>query len=180
MAFRYKEGMMTEFGGVFDKDSAAYEAMGLKKRDPCDGTAMRIFDTGATRSAELDKLDYEGFLCPFVLERYAQYLHEHKTQADGKVRESDNWQKGIPQKAYVKSLLRHVLDFWKKIRGGDYTRKAMQDLVCGILFNAMGWLHEDLKTYRNIQASMKSPLEHAEVRLGAPKREHEGCGGSGQ
>ncbi len=120
-------------------------------------STMRTFDTGATRSAEGDKLDYEGFLCPWVLERYAQYLHEHRTQADGQHREADNWQKGIPKREYIKSLIRHTIDFWKAWRRGDTLPKQMQDLVCAILFNGMGWLHEDLREGRNARASMKDP-----------------------
>ena len=109
---------------------------------------MRTFDTGAIRGAETDKLDYEGFISPFALERYAQYLHEHRTQADGKQRASDNWQKGIPRSAYVKSLIRHVIDMWKGHRDGSISRKDFQDALCGIIFNAMGCLHEDLKEER--------------------------------
>ena len=54
---------------------------------------MRTFDTGATRDSDNDKLDYEGFLSPLVLRRYAEYLHKHRKQSDGKIRTSDNWQK---------------------------------------------------------------------------------------
>ena len=118
---------------------------------------MRTFGTGATRGADTGKLDYEGFLCPFVLERYAQYLNEHRIQADGEPRQADNWQKGIPKREYIKSLIRHTIDFWKAWRRGDTLPKQTQDLVCGIVFNAMGWLHEDLKTFRLNRESMKSP-----------------------
>jgi hypothetical protein len=64
---------------------------------------MREFETGATRNPEEGKLDYEGFLSPLVLECYAKYMHEHRLQSDGKLRDSDNWQKGIPKEVYMKS-----------------------------------------------------------------------------
>jgi len=42
------------------------------------GERMRTFASGATRDADDHKLDFEGFLSPFVLERYAQYMHKHQ------------------------------------------------------------------------------------------------------
>lgn len=105
---------------------------------------MRTFETGATRNVDTNKLDYEGFLSPLALERYAQYLHKHRFQADGKVRDSDNWQKGIPFTVYMKSLWRHFMDVWKLHRG--YTaNESLEDALCAIIFNAQGYLHETLK-----------------------------------
>ena len=107
---------------------------------------MQSFTTGATRSADEDKLDYEGFLSPFVLERYAQYLHKHRIQADGQPRESDNWQKGMPRARYLKSAIRHMIDTWKEWRRypGNEAAEHFQDLLCAILFNVIGLLHEIL------------------------------------
>ena len=102
---------------------------------------MRKFPTGATRNRADDKLDYEGFLCPLVLERYAQYMHEHRKQADGDLRDSDNWQKGIPRAEYVKSGWRHFFDWWKAHR----QHRDPEEAICALLFNAMGYLHEHLK-----------------------------------
>jgi hypothetical protein len=66
---------------------------------------MREFDTGATRDNNEDKHNYEGFLSPLVIEEFGRYMHRHRHQADGKVRDGDNWQKGIPTEAYMDSLL---------------------------------------------------------------------------
>ncbi len=113
---------------------------------------IRTFETGATRDADDNKLDYEGFFSPLVLERYGEYMHKHRTQADGSLRASDNWQKGIPRMQYMKSLLRHTLDVWKICRGYPaYDRKdgheiSLQEALCAIMFNSMGMLHEDFKT----------------------------------
>ena len=71
---------------------------------------MRKFNTGATRDVDNDKLDFEGFLSPTVLIRYAEYMHTHRKQSDGALRDSDNWQKGIPKEVYMKSMWRHFMD----------------------------------------------------------------------
>ena len=105
---------------------------------------VRTFETGATRDVAVDKLDFEGFLSPLVVERYAQYMHKHRIQPDGKLRASDNWQKGIPLDAYMKSGFRHFMDWWKEHRGLR-SRDGLEDALCGLLFNVMGYLHEMLK-----------------------------------
>jgi hypothetical protein len=113
---------------------------------------MRKFDTGATRDTEAGKLDYEGFLSPLVLERYAQYMDKHRTQPDGGRRDSDNWQKGIPRDAYMKSLWRHFMDVWKLHRGLSAS-VCIQEALCAVLFNAMGYLHECLKDSKDERAN---------------------------
>jgi hypothetical protein len=103
---------------------------------------MRKFDTGATRDTDEGKLDYEGFLSPLVLEAYAEYMQSNQIQADGDLRPSDNWQKGIPKDAYMKSGWRHFFDWWcchRKIKAGVVA------CLCALLFNVMGYLHETLK-----------------------------------
>jgi len=107
-------------------------------------TKIRKFDTGATRDTEENKLDYEGFLSPRVLERYAKYMDKHRVQSDGTLRTSDNWQKGIPKDVYIKSAHRHFVDWWKEHRGYK-SREGLEDALCGVLFNTMGYLYEVLK-----------------------------------
>ena len=113
---------------------------------------MRTFDTGATRDNDEEKLDYDGFLSPLVIRRYAEYLHKHRTQADGKKRDSDNWQKGIPLATYIKSMWRHFMELWTMHRDpnpeyqDDNTMDCdMEEALCAIIFNASGYLHELLK-----------------------------------
>lgn len=105
---------------------------------------MRKFASGATRDSEVDKFDYEGFLSPLALEAYAAYMHKHRKQADGSLRDSDNWQKGIPLDAYAKSEWRHHMDFWKCHRGLPAKDDVVSSL-CAIIFNCSGYLHEYLK-----------------------------------
>lgn len=103
---------------------------------------IRTFITGATRDSDTDKFDYEGFLCPEVLTRYAEYMHQHRKQSDGNLRDSDNWQKGIPKSQYMKSMFRHFMAIWRTYRRGEETN---QDDLCALAFNVMGYLHEDIK-----------------------------------
>ena len=106
---------------------------------------MRVFKTGATRNLEDDKLDYEGFLSPLVIECYAKYMHKHRMQADGTMRESDNWQKGIPKDVYMKSAWRHFFEWWRMHRHSYGFKELLIEALCALLFNVMGYLHEVLK-----------------------------------
>ena len=115
---------------------------------PPTGNRVRQFETGATRSVDDDKLDYEGFFSPLVVHRFGEYMHKHRVQADGQRRASDNWQKGIPKSSYLKSLWRHFLDVWLYHRGyGSTATESLEDALCGILFNAQGYLHEILHAF---------------------------------
>jgi hypothetical protein len=106
--------------------------------------SKREFNTGALRDTDKDKLDFEGFLNPRVLVEYAKYLNKHRLMKDGTYRDSDNWQKGIPKDVYMKSMLRHQIDVWLEHRGYK-SRDGMVDALCGVIFNAMGYLLELLK-----------------------------------
>ena len=105
---------------------------------------MREFETGATRDSDEGKLDFEGFLSPSVLKRYAEYMHKNRVQSDGNLRPSDNWQKGIPQDAYMKSMWRHFFSVWEAHRLDSNDEQLETDL-CALMFNVMGYLHEELK-----------------------------------
>ena len=112
---------------------------------------MRTFDSGATRHIDDKKIDYEGFLSPWALRRYGEYMLANRIQANGELRDSDNWQKGIPPDVYIKSLLRHALDAWSIHRGlrvfdtKDGHEVDIEEALCGNIFNAFGRLHEHLK-----------------------------------
>ncbi len=108
---------------------------------------MRVFKSGASRDDNTDKYDFEGFLSPLVLEEYGKYMHKHRKQADGKMRDSDNWQKGIPKDAYIKSAWRHFHDWWLEHRGFE-SREGLEDALCALFFNIQGYLHEILKEKR--------------------------------
>lgn len=108
----------------------------------------RTFSTGATRGDDSGKLDFEGFLSPVVLERFAEYMHEMRLKdipAGKAIRESDNWQKGMPFVTYMKSMLRHVFHVWRLHRAGARDGKELQDALCAVFFNVQGYLHESLR-----------------------------------
>ena len=114
-----------------------------------DGT-LRTFKTGATRDTGKDKLEPHGFLSPEALHRFSEYMHKHRKQSDGSLRDPDNWKKGMPQEEYVKSLLRHAMDFWAVLEGQgnplyDTAESDPEEIACAIMFNVQGWLHENLK-----------------------------------
>ena len=120
---------------------------------------MRKFPTGATRDTDDTKLDFDGFLSHAVLTRYAQYLDKHRVQSDGNVRDSDNWQKGIPRTVYMKSAWRHFMEWWGLHRNpvaygvnepcaSARQSKDLEEAICAVIFNAMGYLHEHLKERR--------------------------------
>lgn len=109
-------------------------------------SSVRQFETGATRSPLENKLQYEGFFSPLVLRRRAQYMHKHRYQSDGNVREADNWQKGMPLNSYMDSGFRHFMDWWLHHRGFDNkTEEPIEEALCALMFNAEGYLHEILK-----------------------------------
>jgi hypothetical protein len=102
----------------------------------------RYFSTGATRDVDDGKLDYEGFLHPLVIQRFAEYMHEHRVQSDGELRDADNWQKGMPLNQYIKSMFRHFMDLWHAHRGTGEQRSDPEEALCAIIFNAQGYLFE--------------------------------------
>lgn len=134
--------------------------IGAPKPEP----AVRQFSTGATRNADNNKLDYEGFNCPMAQRAFAEYMHSHRKQADGTIRDSANWQKGMGLDVYAKSLIRHIHDFHCLHRGWEITRpedgKPMPpddehklELLCAIWFNVQGYIHETLKAQKKCDTS---------------------------
>ena len=111
----------------------------------------RVFESGATRDTDAGKPDYEGFLSPLVIEAFGRYMSKNRLMKDGSIRDSDNWQKGIPLPAYAKSGWRHFMEWWKLHRGYE-AGVNVEEAICGLLFNSMGYLHEHLKAQATPQA----------------------------
>ena len=104
---------------------------------------MRTFETGATRDSNEDKLDYKGFLSMIAIKQFAEYMHLHRKQADGSMRASDNWRKGIPVSAYEESMTRHVFEWLQALEAGD--RDKAFEIAPAIWFNLQGFMHEEGK-----------------------------------
>jgi hypothetical protein len=107
---------------------------------------MRSFEGGAIRNIDAGKLDYEGFLSPFALRAYCEYLDSHRLCADGTMRDSDNWQSGFGPGVCMKSLMRHVWDAWMIHRGGQVIEDGgyvtKKEALCAAAFNIMSQLHD--------------------------------------
>ena len=99
---------------------------------------MQQFEGGATRNANGDKFDYEAFINPEVLHAYGEFMHGHRKQRDGSLRDGDNWQKGIPKEQLMKSMFRHFVDVWMGHREGI---GVDEEALCAVLFNTMAYLH---------------------------------------
>ena len=107
---------------------------------------IRRFESGATRDTDEGKLDFEAYLSPLVLLRYAQYMQKHQTRSDGTKRAGDDWQAGMPKAEYMKSMLRHVFDVWLHYRNhGDMAREDLETALCAVIFNVMGYLFNELE-----------------------------------
>lgn len=140
----------------------------------------RQFETGATRDADNGKPDYEGFLSPLVIKAFGQYMSRHRTQADGKLRDSDNWQKGIPFGVYMKSLWRHFHDMWTMHRGfiaRDHTGATltMEDTLSAIMFNVMGYFHEWLKRKHSDTIMQRTHSDKESLDLQVPGPAADNC-----
>lgn len=133
--------------------------------------AIRKFKSGATRDTAEGKLEPWGFLSPLALHRFSEYMHKHRKQADGSLRSSDNWKKGIPIDVYLHSLMRHVFDFWLVMTGFKprFDKKVEDpvEIACAIMFNVQGFLHEALSKGLDNQINETKP----EPIFGWPKGE---------
>ena len=131
---------------------------------------MRTFETGATRNNDEGRIDPEGFISPSAMLRFCEYMQANRKQADGTYRASDNWQKGIPDDSYMKSMTRHFYEVWLLHRDGsraqsghltaDELNKTKQDALCALLFNVQGMLHELLKQEAIEKADCLNSEEH--------------------
>jgi len=106
--------------------------------------ATREWESGAYRDTNEEKLDYEAFYNPLVVREFARYMHKHRKQSDGNLRDGDNWQGlfGSPEEhraVCMKSLWRHFHDLWMFHRG--YAgRETIKEALCAILFNIQAYL----------------------------------------
>ena len=117
-----------------------------KKKTNNKKARMRKFESGATRDGDENKLSLIKALCPLVMKRYIEYLGKHRKQADGNMRDWDNWKQGIPIGVYMDSKGRHFLDTW--LHHDGFPEEAVcddiEDVLCAVMFNTMGYLHEIL------------------------------------
>lgn len=111
-----------------------------KQADRADEARIRTFDTGATRDTNENKLEYRRFFSPMVLRRRAEFMHKNRLQSDGKLRDPDNWKKGMPHSVYADSLSRHVREMEQALESPELG--GIEETLCAIMFNAEGLLYE--------------------------------------
>lgn len=106
---------------------------------------MRTFSTGATRNNDPTRIDFIKMLSIPALFSYADYMRAHRKQADGNLREFDNWKGGFPPEEILESLLRHVLDLIALHHGIEPMRECeIEETCCAIKFNIDAYLHQFL------------------------------------
>ena len=127
----------------FSESGSEYDIIAYRVIEEESKPTMRTFETGATRDSNEDKLDYKGFLSMIAIKQFAEYMHSHRKQADGSMRASDNWRKGIPVSAYEESMTRHVFEWLQALEAGD--RDKAFEIAPAIFFNLQGFMHEEGK-----------------------------------
>lgn len=113
-----------------------------------DSGELRTFATGATRDTSQGKREPWGFTSALAEQRFCEYMHHHRKQSDGALRDSDNWKKGIPADAYKHSLGRHIQDLRLILEGypGAARESDLEEVLCSVLFNVQGLLHETVRS----------------------------------
>lgn len=110
---------------------------------------IRTFSSGATRDTTEGKLNYVKAISPIVLQQYVDYIGKHRVQPDGNLRDWDNWKQGMSKQVYFESLGRHFEAVWLIHDGfpafDNHGPVTLEDSLCGIMFNAMGYLYEILR-----------------------------------
>ena len=112
-----------------------------------DSGQLRTFSTGATRDTAEGKHEPWGFMSALVEKRFCEYMHRHRLQSDGELRDSDNWTHGNPVDAYKHSLSRHIQDLRLILEGfpEQAREQDITEVLCATLFNVQGLLFEILK-----------------------------------
>jgi len=84
-------------------------------------------------------------------------MTKHRTQEDGKLREPDNWKKGMGKQVWMDSMARHFWDVWEvhqhggSVRPENGERVELEEALDGLLFNVMGYLFETLNDMQNLR-----------------------------
>jgi len=87
-------------------------------------------------------------------------MHKNRLRSDGSLRDGDDWQQGIPRSVYIKSAWRHLMDVWFWHRGlSPKGGASLEEALCGVLFNVMGYLFEVLRKKSSERDENYSPTD---------------------
>jgi hypothetical protein len=85
-------------------------------------------------------------LSPEVLRAFAIFMEFNRHMKDGSIRDADNWQKGMPLDAFMKSGSRHYMDWWLAHRECQTSDGRLWSCLA-LMFNVMGYIHEYMKAH---------------------------------
>ena len=112
---------------------------------PQNKAAFRTSSSGATRDLNDGKKQYDKFIHPLVIERFADYMQGKRAMPDGSSREGDNWWNGFPREWLIESMGRHYQDTLLHTKGfHEATTEDEETALCGLLFNVQSMLMEVL------------------------------------
>ena len=105
--------------------------------------SKRVFESGAIRNVDTNKVNFVESLSFLALKRYSTYMRSKQDQMG-----EGNWKKGIPIKEYEKSLLRHLNQYFgNKYEGMNDEPDC--DHLSAAFFNLQGLIHEIEKLSKN-------------------------------
>jgi hypothetical protein len=90
---------------------------------------IRVFSSGSTRDTSEGKFEYYGFIHPLNDYSFSEYMHKHRKQSDGNLRDSNNWWKGFGKDVPLQSLVRHLEDL-KLLHTGYFVYEEKKDGEC--------------------------------------------------
>ena len=88
---------------------------------------MRKFDNNAVRDVDNGKIKYYGFQHPLCDYSFGKYMLKHQKQANGEMRDADNWWGTWDTKVSLECMTRHLEDL-KLIKAGYFVYKARTDI----------------------------------------------------
>lgn len=135
-----------------------------------DGTT-RAFASGATRNTAEGKLDIAGALAPDLLVDFVTFLHGHRKQPDGTMRDAGNWRRGFPKDDVFKSLTRHFFAAWSAHDQKADPEEIRKDLMA-VLFNTFAYLDALKKEEKSPKVEHRTPQYGVEMVCSS-------CGGTG-
>lgn len=132
--------------GYKEIDTLQKEVIQPLQKDEHFQVPIRKFDSGATRSNNEGKLDYFRFNHPLVEKVWAEYMHKHRKQENGELRDGNNWWKGWSKETSAESLIRHIKDIELHLAGYPHeATETLEDSICASIFNLKALLLQVLK-----------------------------------